>query len=125
LKWSAYDVSEVFVLPSHQENFGIVVAEALASGLPVLITCKVNVWREIQSSSAGLIEADTQKGIDCLLAKWLAMSDDDQALMRERALMCFRRHFDIQRVTKQLLDALEEVVRTPKAPFSSARSWPW
>ncbi len=47
-KWGALRAAEVFVLPSHQENFGIVVAEALACGTPVLISNKVNIWREVQ-----------------------------------------------------------------------------
>ncbi len=46
-KWGAFAASEAFVLPSHQENFGIAVVEALACGRPVLISNKVNIWREI------------------------------------------------------------------------------
>jgi len=44
MKWAAFRAAEVFGLPSHQENFGIVVAEALAYGKPVLISDKVNIW---------------------------------------------------------------------------------
>ena len=56
MKWGALHAAEVFVLPSHQENFGIVVAEALAAGMPTLISNKVNIWREIQSDGAGLVD---------------------------------------------------------------------
>jgi glycosyltransferase involved in cell wall biosynthesis len=38
LKWGAFHAAEAFILPSHQENFGIAVAEALACGVPVLIS---------------------------------------------------------------------------------------
>jgi glycosyltransferase involved in cell wall biosynthesis len=41
LKWGAFHAADVFILPSHQENFGIVVAEALSCSLPVLISNKV------------------------------------------------------------------------------------
>ena len=41
-KWIAC-AAEVFVLPTHQENFGIAITEALACGTPVLITCRVNI----------------------------------------------------------------------------------
>ena len=53
LKWGALRAAEVFVLPSHQENFGIAVAEALSVGLPALISNKVNIWRELESDRAG------------------------------------------------------------------------
>jgi glycosyltransferase involved in cell wall biosynthesis len=55
MKWGAFQGAEAFVLPSHQENFGIAVAEALACGLPVLVSDKVNIWREIAGDGAGLI----------------------------------------------------------------------
>ncbi len=58
LKWSAFRAAEAFLLPSHQENFGVSVVEALASGCPVLISDKVNIWREISSDQAGLVEND-------------------------------------------------------------------
>ena len=52
-KYGAFRCAEAFVLPSHQENFGIVVAEALACGTPVLISDQVNIWREILESGVG------------------------------------------------------------------------
>ncbi len=55
LKWGALHAAEVFVLPSHQENFGIAVVEALACGKPVLISDKVNIWREIAADGAGSV----------------------------------------------------------------------
>lgn len=109
MKWGAYDVAEAFVLPSHQENFGIVVAEALAWGLPVLTTYQVNIWREIKEAGAGIIHADTQAGADQLLMDWLALSAAEQSDMRIKAKTCFMKNFEIQKVTQNLLDALEQV----------------
>ena len=42
-KWGAFHASEAFILPSHQENFGIAVAAALDCGKPVLLSDKVNI----------------------------------------------------------------------------------
>jgi glycosyltransferase involved in cell wall biosynthesis len=65
LKWGAFHASDVFILPSHQENFGVAVAEALGCGLPALISDKVNVWREIEADGAGMVAARVRKRISC------------------------------------------------------------
>ena len=106
MKWGAYDAAEAFVLPSHQENFGIVVAEALASGVPVLITDKVNIWREISEAQAGIVRDDTQEGTDRLLNDWLALTPQQKAAMRERTVACFEANFELKKVTHKLLEAL-------------------
>lgn len=51
-KWDAYRSADVFVLPSFSENFGIVIAEALAAGIPV-ITTKATPWRELTDHNCG------------------------------------------------------------------------
>src|SRR5439155_16750291 len=76
LKWGAFHSAEAFILPSHQENFGIAVAEALACGLPVLISNRVNIWREIRLHGAGFVEGDDLKGTQRLLKSWVALDED-------------------------------------------------
>jgi glycosyltransferase involved in cell wall biosynthesis len=47
--------ASLFVLPSYSENFGLAVIEAMAAGLPVIISDQVNIWREVQASGAGMV----------------------------------------------------------------------
>jgi len=54
-KSAAFEIAELFVLPSHAENFGIAVVEAMAQGRPVVISDRVNIWREIADAKAGLV----------------------------------------------------------------------
>ncbi len=108
LKWGAFYAAEVFVLPSHQENFGIVVAEALACGKPVLISHKVNIWREIIADGAGLMAEDTQVGTDELLQRWLAMTKEDFAAMQAKTIPCFQKRFHVQRAAERLLEIIRE-----------------
>lgn len=49
--------ADIFVLPSYGENFGISVVEAMACGLPVLISDKIGIWREIAEAEAGIVTA--------------------------------------------------------------------
>ena len=97
LKWGALYAAEVFVLPSHQENFGIVVAEAMACGVPVLISNKVNIWGEIVADEAGLVANDDLDGTVELMQKWLAMSPKKQQTMQQKAKQCFNERFEIHK----------------------------
>ncbi len=105
VKWGAYAAAEAFVLPSHQENFGIVVAEALACSTPVLISNKVNIWREIEGVGAGFVDDDTLEGTARSLKKWLALSDEDKQAMRNRARACFEEFFHIDKAAESVLVA--------------------
>ena len=107
-KWGAYRGAQAFILPSHQENFGIVVAEALSCGIPVLITNRVNIWREVEDGGGGLVESDTQSGIDRLMGRWLALSDAARAEMEAKARDVFSAHFDVRKVAPALLQAIDE-----------------
>lgn len=51
--------SDIFVLPSQSENFGISVVEAAASGIPVVISDRVNIWREFHAAGAGVVATPT------------------------------------------------------------------
>jgi glycosyltransferase involved in cell wall biosynthesis len=82
VKWGALRACEAFVLPSHQENFGIAVVEALAAGRPVLISNQVNIWQEIECDKVGLVDDDTLEGTERLLRRWL-----EQLLPSEREAM--------------------------------------
>ncbi len=107
MKWSALFAAEVFALPSHQENFGIAVAESLACGTPVLISREVNIWREIEAAHAGLTAPDTAEGTANLLTGWQQLPESDRIAMRRNARECFAHHFDIEHSAKQLMKVLE------------------
>lgn len=109
LKWGAYHGCEAFVLPSHQENFGIVVAEALACGKPVLISNKVNIWREIQSAGAGLVADDTDEGTLAMLQLWLSLSSSERTEMGCQAQRCFLDNFEIAASAESLLATIKEM----------------
>jgi glycosyltransferase involved in cell wall biosynthesis len=107
-KWGAFSAAEAFVLPSHQENFGIAVVEALACGTPVLISNKVNIWREIAAGEAGYVENDDRAGTARLIERWVGTALDVRFAMKEKAKQCFARHFEIDRATDSLLKVLAD-----------------
>ena len=105
-KWGAFHAADAFCLPSHQENFGIVVAEALGCGKPVLISDKVNIWREIEAIGAGIVRPDTVEGTIDALRTWLTITPEEQSGMREAGRQCFENRYRIERVAKDLIDII-------------------
>lgn len=102
IKWGAVRAAEIFVLFSHQENFGLAVAEALAAGVPTLISNKVNIWREIEADRAGMISEDTLPGACELLQSYLQMPEAKKVAMRRAATECFERRFEIEKAAEIL-----------------------
>ncbi|MBS1722246.1 MAG: glycosyltransferase [Armatimonadetes bacterium] len=107
-KWGAFCAAEAFVLPSHQENFGIVVAEALACGTPVLISDKINIWREIQSAGAGIVNPDTLAGTEATLQEWMGLDEAGRKAMSENARQCFLDNFEITAAAECLLEVTRD-----------------
>lgn len=102
-KWGAYSASEAFILPSHSENFGVVVAEALSCGKPALISDKVNLWREVADAGAGFVEADTVDGAEKLIRQFLSLSPDKRAMMTRSARACFEQNFRFDSTAERIL----------------------
>lgn len=109
-KWGAFRGCEAFVLPSHQENFGIVVAEALACGKPTIISDQVNIWREIEGCDAGIVRADTLEGTQAALRAWIAKSSGEKQAMGAAARTCFLECFDIKQTSADILGLVREAL---------------
>jgi glycosyltransferase involved in cell wall biosynthesis len=101
-KWGAFYAATVFALPSHQENFGIAVAEALACGTPVLISNKVNIWREVVEEGVGLVDDDDLDGTCRLLEGWYRLPLAEHARMVERCRPAFERRFNLRRLPERI-----------------------
>lgn len=109
MKQAAFAVADAFVLPSHQENFGMAVVEALAVGLPVLISNRINIWREVDQDAAGYVESDDFSGTVRLLNRWIAAPQTVRDGMRNNARRCFEQRFEINKAVDSLLQVLSAV----------------
>ena len=105
LKWSALHAADALILPSHQENYGMVVAEACSVGLPVYLTDKVNLWREINDFQAGMVEKDNAEGIQKLVDQWVTNQSKE---LGENARSCFEQKLHINRTAESLLGILQK-----------------
>ena len=103
IKSGALAAAEALILPSHQENFGLVVAEALSFGTPALLSDRVGVAEDVVSSGAGFVEPDTLIGTERLIERWL---QEGTLAMRTSALNCFQNRFDIKHSATELMRIL-------------------
>jgi glycosyltransferase involved in cell wall biosynthesis len=105
-KWGAFHGCEAFILPSHQENFGIAVVEALACGKPVLISKQVNIWREIVAAGGGIAEDDHLEGTAKLFEQWQSKVIATDQVTPIKARKCFEDHYSIEGAATRLNAAL-------------------
>jgi len=94
-KWQALAAASAFVLASQQENFAIAAVEALAMGLPVLLTRSVNIWSEVERARAGFIIDDV--AIPASIAREIHRILSDDALgdaLSQNAIRLARKKFD-------------------------------
>ena len=105
-KAGAFRGADAFVLTSHQENFGIAVAEALAYGRPVLISDQVNIWREIESGCGGFVAPDTIDGATQIITKWEQLSNQERQQMAKAARAVYERNFTVSAAARDLNNAL-------------------
>ena len=106
-KWGALHGAKAFILPSHQENFGIAVVEALACGTPVMISNRVNIWRSIAAAEAGVVEDDTMEGAERLVASAIDMDPEEAEKMGRRGRGCFEREFSCVEAARRLCRVLQ------------------
>ena len=118
-KWGALRAADAFVLPSHQENFGLAIAEALAVGTPVLLSHQVNIWREVVADGAGFAAPDTAEGTDTLLARWQAVSPAERALMRQCAAASYAQRFNIDAVARSFVSVVQPFLHLSRVSLSA------
>ena len=102
-KWGALESANALILPSHQENFGMVVAEACSVKTPVLLSNKVNLWREIESSNAGYVAEDNLEGVSSLLDRW---KEGLPAKVGDNAYSCFQEKLHVDRAAERVIEII-------------------
>ena len=114
-KRSAFYAADVFILPSHSESFGVVVAEALAHGLPVLATTGAP-WSMLPSKGCGWWVDASVDGLAGGLAEATAKDADALAAMGARGRAWVSAQFGWDRVARQFAAAYENVLARERQP---------
>lgn len=116
-KWAAYARADLFVLPTYSENFGIVVAEALWAGMPV-ITTKGTPWKELEDRECGKWIDLPEEGSNpsdwttlvSSLKRMMSMSDDERREMGERGRRLVEEKYTWKAVVTAMVKGYEEIL---------------
>jgi glycosyltransferase involved in cell wall biosynthesis len=101
-KWSAFAAADLFLLPSHCESFAYAAVEALAAGLPVLVSNKVNTHAEMLATGGAIVVNDDLVGVREGLQRWFALPEVERSAMRIAARSGFLARFQIERSVRAL-----------------------
>jgi glycosyltransferase involved in cell wall biosynthesis len=100
--------SAMFVLPSYTENFSIAAVEAMAAGLPVVISNRVNIWREVSAGGAGIVvQPEAQSTADAITQ--LLDDPGSAAQMGERGRMLAHERFTWNTAGSLLLELYRQI----------------
>lgn len=108
VKWGAFYSCDTFILPSHQENYGIAIVEAMACQKPVLITKNVNIWREIDLGGGGwIINTPTFNELYTTLNQLGQLSHDEIIAKGKLAFHTFETYFSVEKTYKVFINKLK------------------
>jgi glycosyltransferase involved in cell wall biosynthesis len=109
-KWTALREADVLIVPSHRDSFGVVVAEALAVGTPVVLTDKVGTSAMVARYGAGIVCTDNEDDLRRALLAWMA---SDRASMALAARRCYEENYRAETAAQALRSAISGAMRTP------------
>lgn len=114
-KWQAYEDADLFVLPSHSENFGIVIAEALFAGLPV-ITTDQTPWQRLERTGTGWICSTSPEDLAVTLDRALSLPEKVLSEMGHKAKALAKANYLWKGITKQYITTYEWLAGRAQKP---------
>jgi glycosyltransferase involved in cell wall biosynthesis len=108
LKAEILSAADVFVLPSYYENFGIAVAEAMAAGIPVVISDQVHIWPAIQASNAGWVVPTQVEPLAEALSEALSKNSLEASRRGENARRCAKENYSWDAIAQRMLTTYHE-----------------
>ena len=111
-KYDFYRKADLFLLPTHSENFGIVVAEALASGTPVITTIGTP-WQELESNNCGWCTEIGTKPLVNALKEFLQKNEQELETMGRNGRQLIETHYSCKTIARQFANLYSQMVNRP------------
>lgn len=117
---AAYSNADLFVLPTHSENFGAVVIEALAHRVPVVCT-KEAPWEELETHNCGWwIDIGVEPLVNAL-KEAMSLSDEERSAMGARGRKLVEEKYTWKAVVKAMVKGYEEILNSIPNPILGKR----
>jgi glycosyltransferase involved in cell wall biosynthesis len=113
-KTDEYRAAELFILPTHSENFGMVIAEALSFGLPVLTT-RSAPWPELETEKCGFWTEPNERGILDALTRATSLTRQALAEMGARGRELIKTRYSWSQIAERFVVAYEKLIVTGHA----------
>ena len=94
---------DLYALPSHSENFGITIIEALSLKVPVMISKKVNIFREIKKNNCGIIVETNPSSISKGINK-LIFNSSEIKKMQNNSIKLIKSKYCWSRITPKFIE---------------------
>lgn len=107
-KWELFKKADLFVLPTHSENFGIVVAEALACGIPV-VTTQGTPWQELESYHCGWWTEIGTEATTKALKEFLQCTETQLEQMGKNGKKLIEEKYSSQKVAQDMVELYKKV----------------
>ena len=114
-KIKTFDNADVFLLPSYSENFGVVVAEALSRGIPVLAT-KGTPWEELELNNCGFWVDNTELGIKNGILQILQSSEEELKEMGLRGKKLISEKYLWSKCSQKTIEMYQWMINGGKKP---------
>lgn len=112
-KWELFQKADVFILPTYSENFGIVIAESLASGTPV-ITTKGTPWKDLELEHCGWwTEIGTVPTINAIKL-FLSCSDEELENMGKKGRLLVEKKYSSKQMAEKMLTLYHKIIDSKK-----------
>jgi glycosyltransferase involved in cell wall biosynthesis len=113
-KWALYERAMMFILPSYSENFGNVVAEAMAMGCPVVVTPEVGLAGLVGASGAGVVVNGEPKILAEAIRNLMRQDSADRRAMGERGRLTAREQLSWESVASRMETFYRDILDAPR-----------
>ena len=109
LKAEILTKADLFVLPSYYENFGIAVAEAMAAGVPVVISDRIHIAEDIQQAEAGWL-GPLEVGAIANSIKSALLNPQERQRRGLNGKEYAKKHYNWEAIAQQTIDAYQQIL---------------